>query len=173
MPPLPLSADASLLDHARCQHEARLLRYAGRIVRDAARARDVVQDTFLTLARQPAEPDLRPRLGAWLFTVCRRKALNQLRAEARHTPLDDAHPMPSPDADPAARLQQSEDRQHLLGLVAELPEIQREVVRLRYQEGFSYTEISAITDHSVSHVGVLLHSALQTLRRDWRATSAR
>ncbi len=173
MNPSPPSASADLLTQAREQHETRLLRYARRIVSDAARASDVVQDTFLSLARQPSEPDLRPRLAPWLFTVCRRKALNQLRAEARNTPLDDAHPMPSPDADPAARLLQSEDRQHLLGLVAGLPEIQREVVRLRYQEGFSYQEISSITEHTVSHVGVLLHTALQTLRRDWRATSAR
>lgn len=173
MKPAPSTATADLLTHAREQHEARLLRYARRIVSDAARARDVVQDTFLSLARQPAEPDLRPRLAPWLFTVCRRKALNQIRAEARNTPLDEERPMPSPDADPAARLLQSEDREHLLGLVAGLPQIQREVVRLRYQEGFSYQEISDITEHTVGHVGVLLHTALQNLRRDWRATSAR
>lgn len=173
MTPAPPPAEPDLLVLARTDHEARLLRYARRIVSDAARARDVVQETFLTLARQPPDPDLRPRLAPWLFTVCRRKALNQLRAEARHTPLDSAAPMPSADPDPAARLLQSEDRRHLLGLVEHLPETQREVVRLRYQEGFSYQEISAITAHTVGHVGVLLHTALQTLRRDWRATSAR
>lgn len=173
MKPAPPSAAVDLLAHAREQHETRLLRYARRIVQDAARARDVVQDTFLSLARQPPEPDLRTRLAPWLFMVCRRKALNQLRAQSRPPPLDAAAPVPSPDADPADRLVKTEDRQHLLGLVARLPESQREVVRLRYQEGFSYQEISAITEHTVGHVGVLLHTALQTLRRNWRATSAR
>ena len=173
MNPVSAPPDPELLVLARERHEARLLRYARRLLHDGARARDAVQETFLTLARQPAEPDLRPRLAPWLFTVCRRKALNQIRAEARHTPLDDTHPMPSPDADPAAGLQQNEDRQNLLALVAALPALQREVVRLRYQEGFSYQEINAITEHTVGHVGVLLHTALQTLRREWRATAAR
>jgi RNA polymerase sigma-70 factor (ECF subfamily) len=51
--------------------------------------------------------------------------------------------------------------------VTRLPERQREVLRLRYHEGLSYQEISDITGCSVSHVGVILHSALQALRRDW------
>jgi RNA polymerase sigma-70 factor (ECF subfamily) len=165
----PSSIPVSLVAEAREEHEARLRRYAHRILHDEARARDVVQDTFLTLARQPAEPDLRPRLAAWLFTVCRRKALNQIRAESRHVPLESVEPMPSAEASPADQAQLSEERHQLLGLVERLPATQREVVRLRYQEGFSYQEIGAITEHSVSHVGVLLHAALQSLRREWRA----
>lgn len=160
---------------AQREHEAALLRYATRILHDAARARDVVQETLLALGRQPAEEHegIRRRLAAWLFTVCRRKSLNVLRAEGRLHPLDAAPPVAAPEADPAAALLRSEDHGQLLALVARLPERQREVVRLRYQEGFSYEEISGITEASVSHVGVLLHHALQTLRREWLASAAR
>jgi RNA polymerase sigma-70 factor (ECF subfamily) len=160
---------------AQREHEAALLRYASRLLHDPARARDVVQETLLALGRQPESTHeaLRPRLAAWLFTVCRRKALNLLRAEGRLSPLEAAPPAIAPEADPAAALVRSEDHGQLITLVARLPERQREVVRLRYQEGFSYEEISDITEYSVSHVGVLLHQALQALRREWLATSAR
>lgn len=161
---------------AQREHAAALVRYATRLLHgDEPRARDVVQETLLALGRQPeAElPALRSRLAAWLFTVCRRKALNVLRAEGRLSPLDEAPPAAAPEADPATALMRSEDHGQLLALVARLPERQREVVRLRYQEGFSYQEISDITEHTVSHVGVLLHTALQGLRREWPAVAAR
>ncbi len=160
---------------AQREHEAALVRYATRLLHDNARGRDVVQETFLALGRQPeAELEaLRPRLAAWLFTVCRRKAFNLLRAEGRLSPLDEAPPVAAGEADPAAALVRSEEHGHLLALVARLPERQREVVRLRYQEGFSYEEIGAITEKTTSHVGVLLHAALAALRREWLATAAR
>ncbi|MCU0793609.1 MAG: sigma-70 family RNA polymerase sigma factor [Opitutaceae bacterium] len=172
---LARSADdeTDLLALARREHEARLTRYARRLLHDAARAGDAVQETFLALARQPAEPDLRPRLAAWLFTVCRRKALNQIRADARLEAFEHHAPgLAADEASPVASLEAKEDRQELLALVARLPERQREVVRLRYQEGFSYQEIAAITEHSVNHVGVLLHQALQALRRAWPTEGA-
>lgn len=167
------TAGAELLTHAREAHEARLRAYVGRILHDEAWARDVVQETFLALARQPEEPDLRPRLRAWLFTVSRRKALNVLRAEGRNSSLESPDLLVSPEPSPAEQLQVGEDHRHLLGLVGKLPLGQREVLRLRYQENFSYQEIAVITERSAGHVGVLLHHALQTLRREWHVTAHR
>ena len=53
----------------------------------------------------------------------------------------------------------------LPALTAKKFENQREVVRLKFQAGLSYAEISRVTGHSVSNVGFLLHTALKTLRR--------
>ncbi len=171
----PSDSASALVILAQREHEGSLRRYASRLLHDEARARDVVQETLLALGRLP-EPEaesLRPRLAAWLFTVCRRKALNVLRAEGRLSPLDAAPAALAPEADPAAALERADTRHHLFALVESLPERQREVVRLRYQEGFSYQEISDITAQTVSHVGVLLHNALHTLRRAWPAESVR
>lgn len=161
-----------LVGEARHDHERRLIGYARRILNDAARARDVVQETFLALARQPAEPDLRPRLAPWLFTVCRRKALDELRDRARLATLDHVPEPVDRTADPARALVRGEDNQRLLSLVDGLPAAQREVVRLRFQEDFSYEEIAAVTARSVSHVGVLLHQAMKALRHDWQRCSS-
>jgi RNA polymerase sigma-70 factor (ECF subfamily) len=38
-------------------------------------------------------------------------------------------------------------------------------VRLKFQAGLSYREISRVTELSVSNVGYLIHTAIRTLRR--------
>ena len=38
------------------------------------------------------------------------------------------------------------------------------MIRLKFQNGFSYCEISRISGHSVTHVGYLIHTGLKTLR---------
>ena len=46
---------------------------------------------------------------------------------------------------------------------------QQEVVRLKFQNGFSYKEISRITALSVSNVGFLIHTAVARLRTEFAA----
>jgi RNA polymerase sigma-70 factor (ECF subfamily) len=47
-----------------------------------------------------------------------------------------------------------------------LPDNQQEVVRLKFQNGLSYREISCITKLSVSNVGYLIHTAIQKIRAE-------
>jgi len=69
----------------------------------------------------------------------------------------------SPDPSPAAQAERHEVASEALGLLAGLPKNQQEVVRLKFQNGLSYQEISKITNLSVSNVGVLIHTAIKTL----------
>ena len=48
--------------------------------------------------------------------------------------------------------------------MAALPALQQEVLRLKFQAGLSYQEIAEVTGKSVSHVGVLLHEGLKSIR---------
>ena len=57
----------------------------------------------------------------------------------------------------------------VLAVLGTLPENQQEVIRLRFQNGLSYKEISAVTSLTVGNVGFLIHTALQTLRSTLRA----
>jgi RNA polymerase sigma-70 factor (ECF subfamily) len=145
--------------------ELPLLQYATRILGDRERARDVVQETFVELGRsRRRQTDSAP--AKWLFTVCRNRALNICRKEKRMTYLDDEILEHKAGADPAPneRLEQEEAKGFLLRIVATLPPRQQEVLQLKFQNDLSYQEISEITKLSVSHVGVLIHTALKTLR---------
>ncbi len=46
----------------------------------------------------------------------------------------------------------------------QLPENQREVIRLKFQQELSYKEISEATGLAVGNVGFLLHTGLKRLR---------
>jgi RNA polymerase sigma-70 factor (ECF subfamily) len=152
------------------QHEGPLLRYATRITGDLERARDVVQDTFLRLCREHPER-LNSHLTEWLFTVCRNRALDVVRKEARTRPLTDLDLSSRQSADPSPAL--SAERREVTGDILhamdELPANQQEVIRLKFQNDLSYREISRITKLSVSNVGFLIHTGIKTLRQRVRA----
>jgi RNA polymerase sigma factor (sigma-70 family) len=140
--------------------------YARRLLNnDAEAARDVVQDVFLRLCAQERDR-VDGHLAEWLFTVCRNRALDVLRKEHRMTRLHDEQvdrclsPAPGPH-DVAER---HDLGARVLSLLETLPPNQREVIRLKFQNGFSYQEISRISGHSVSNVGYLIHAGIKTLR---------
>lgn len=67
---------------------ARLLRYLERIVRDAAVAEELLQDTFLRVLDARARYAPEARFSTWLFHIARNLALNELgRARSRHPHL--------------------------------------------------------------------------------------
>lgn len=143
--------------------ETRLFRFtAKKVQRDLAA--DMVQETFLKLWNHYS-PDLIGREGPWLFTVSRNLCLDLLRKEQnnRSEPLQDAN-MSSDETPLLQNMIQKENQSRVIALVSSLNENQQEVIRLKFQEGFSYKEISEITGHSVSHVGVLIHEAVAKLR---------
>ena len=80
--------------------------------------------------------------------------LNPLEVETR----------PSPEVDPAERMENRDALRRILRLIEDLPERQQEVVRLKFQNGFTYREIGRVTQLSVSNVGFLLHTALKRIR---------
>jgi len=146
-------------------NEARLLRYARRWVSKEA-AHDCVQEALLRLWKED------PRLLAgrepqWLFCVVRNLAFDALKKEgAMSKDTEMVEHAASNEVSIDAKLEQAQTETSVLEKVASLPELQQEVVRLKFQEGFSYKEISRITGHSVSHVGVLIHEAMTKLRSE-------
>lgn len=148
------------------RHGSALTRYAASIIGNADQARDVVQDVFIRLwQEEPAK--IEGHLVEWLFTVCRNRALDLQRKEGRMTTLTERDMETREDHKPSPALaaENGETAGQLLRLVGQLPPNQQEVVRLKFQSGLRYEEISRITGLSVSNVGFLLHTALKTLRQ--------
>lgn len=152
------------------RHEGSLVRYAIWLVGDEDRARDVVQDTFLRLCAEEPK-DVQSYIAEWLFTVCRHRALDICRKENRLKALTelDLAAQPNDAPSPATAVEREDSANHVLAALKGLPPNQQEVVRLKFQCGLSYKEISHVTNLAVSNVGFLLHSALKTLRRELRS----
>ena len=145
--------------------EIPLLQYARRITGDREQARDVVQETFVKFQRDGAlrredEP------ATWLFTVCRNAALNVCRKERRMIYVDEEviEARESEQPMPFDQLEQKEATGFLLRIVGTLPPRQQEVIQLKFQNDLSYQQIAEIMQTTANNVGVLLHTALKTLR---------
>ena len=146
--------------------EIPLLQYARRITGDREQARDVVQETFVKFQRNGAL-QRKDEPATWLFTVCRNAALNVCRKESRMMYVDEEvieargneQPMPFD------QLQQKEATGFLLQIVGTLPPRQQEVIQLKFQNDLSYQQIAEILQTTANNVGVLLHTALKTLRQ--------
>ncbi len=149
------------------RYEMPLLRYAGRLVRDEAAARDVVQEAFIRFWRGSA--DTRPadgRLSGWLFRATHNAAVDYIRRESRRRKLHERQ-AEEPTQDLRARAAESdaveERRRIVLDHVDGLPDAEREVLVLRLQEGLSYREIARATVRTEGNVGCLLHHAARRL----------
>jgi RNA polymerase sigma-70 factor (ECF subfamily) len=151
------------------RYEAPLLLYAARLFRGSGdgseRARDAVQETFLELC-SAERADVEPRIAAWLFTVCRNKALDLRRKELGMSNVDEIEVAQRASAEPgpAAELARGEEHAQVIALLARLPEKQQEAVRLKFQGGLSYAEIATVMGTTAGNVGFLIHVALRAVR---------
>jgi RNA polymerase sigma factor (sigma-70 family) len=153
------------LREAVTEFENRLIRYARQMTGDLELARDAVQETFLRLCNQ-APDTVQDHLAAWLFSVCRSRALDLIKARKPQLDLEEVEDLPSGDGEPSLILEHKEKLEQAMRLLERLPAHQQEVIRLKFQQGFSYKEISSITGLSVSNVGFLIHVGIKTMKHE-------
>lgn len=159
--------DSRFLERVFADQQAPLIRYATRLLGDADRARDVVQDTFLRFMAQPPAA-VNGHAVEWLYTVCRNRALDVLRKEGRMLRFEEGQVerVVATEPRPGRALEQAETREAVLRAIDRLPPNQQEVVRLKFQAGFSYKEIARITELSIGNIGFLIHTAVTRLRAE-------
>ncbi len=163
--------DESAFDELFRRWAGPLLRYIERMLRDAASAEELVQETFLRVyrARDRYEPEA--RFSTWLYRIATNLALNELR-RPRHR-----HVHKSADGDPesgplplesgGARVDDVVHARRVSHEVEEqlgaLPDRQRIALWLTAVEGFSYAEVARSLDTSEKSVKALVHRARSAL----------
>lgn len=127
-----------------------IFRFMLKNIRNEAKARDIVQDTYEKLWIKVSEVTA-GKVKSYLFTTAYHTMIDMLRKESRITSFEnDKHNRPEQG-------QHQPDLQNLLeDAVNRLPEDQRSVIMLRDYEGYSYEEISNITGLSESQVKVYI-----------------
>jgi RNA polymerase sigma-70 factor, ECF subfamily len=154
--------------------------YAVALLGDRAGAEDVTALAFERLygARKRLDRS-RGTPRAWLFSIARNAALDELRRRRRHC-ADELEPerveLESPDsggplvagqtrqADPAEALEQAERRATVHAALLELPLREREVVLLKFHGQLTNVELARVLGISESNAGTRVHRALTRLR---------
>ena len=160
-------SEADWIRAAVQRFEGPLTAYAAHVLGgDVERARDVVQEAFLRLIGQDRQK-VAPHLTEWLYTVCRNQAIDVRRKQRRMEFLNDADAdsATSSSPDPGLRAEIDDSMSHVLRSLRLLPRNQQECIRLKFQGGMSYKQISDVTNLTVTNVGFLIHTGLKTLRQ--------
>jgi len=139
--------------------ESALLHFALGIVRRRTVAEELVQEAFLRLQKVWDQVD-NPR--GWLYRSIRNLALNHLRDTPPEAQLDEERAAPD-ETLPRELLGRNEAIGTVRMLLAEMPEDDRALIRLKYHDDLKYQEISQRTGLSVGNVGFRLHHLLRGL----------
>jgi RNA polymerase sigma-70 factor (ECF subfamily) len=141
--------------------ESRILGFAIGLVGRRAIAEELVQETFVRL-HQVWDQVEHPR--AWLYRSLRNLAANHLRDRKEETELNEERDSdPGEEGLPDAALGRMEAVGTMHLLMADLAPEDRNLIRLKYEEGLRYREISERTGLSVGNVGYRLHHLLKEL----------
>jgi RNA polymerase sigma-70 factor (ECF subfamily) len=168
------------------RYEDKVFRLAYRFVRNESDAKEILQDTFLSVWRKLDTFKGDSQFSSWVYRVAANTALMRLRSQRRHPQistedlpagfLDNYRPsgseglahLPSPGENWAKRpddqLQSDELRRHIQEAVDALPELYRTVFLVRDVEGLSTEETAEVLGISVPTVKTRLHRARIALR---------
>jgi len=149
------------------RYQLPLYAYVFELIRSEQTALDVVQETFISAARNLASLRDDDRFGSWLFSIAHRKCVDHCRKSGREEPLEPEHAeaMRADEGDPSELLIQREQEAEFMKLIEQLPPPQRSVLLLHFVEDFSLEEIAGITNAQLGTVKSRMHYAKLALRK--------
>ena len=170
------------------RHATAIFAAVYRLTSDRGTAEEVVQETFLTLWNRAETFDpMTGSLASWLHAIARNRAIDRLRAIGRRPSMVGLGALSAPDEDPNQALERlaahgtvvagsapTEDpetaiataatRAALRDAVAAMPDDERSVILLAYQDDLSQTEIAERLGWPLGTVKTRTRRALQRLR---------
>lgn len=147
------------------RHIDRAYGLALRILRNAADADDVVQDTFLKvwIHRHRWECG-RAKFSTWIYRVVSNRCID-LRRQPRSENVDGVPEPADQRPDAVTAMQRHEVNDMLETAMTRLPDQQRVAVILSYHDNMTNQEIAEVMDTTVSAVESLLKRGRQQLRK--------
>ncbi len=144
-----------------------LFKLRGRL-RSPQQVQDARQETFLrvlTTLRRKGGVDQPERLGAFVNAVCNNVLLEMFRAGSRTAPMEEDTPEPADTKpDPESTLVSQDRKCWVREILSELPERDREVLRLIFLEEVDKAEVCRRLQVEDGYLRVLLHRAKAKFR---------
>jgi RNA polymerase sigma-70 factor (ECF subfamily) len=168
---LPVSqakaGDSAAWDTLFGRYQLPLYAYVFELIHHEQSSLDIVQETFISAARNIAGLRDDEKFGSWLFGIAHQKCVQRWRKHTREsdTLQEIAEASPELEDDPADLLIRQEQEVEFMDLLNQLPPPQRSVLLLHFIEDFSIEEISGITGAHPGTVKSRLHYAKRALRK--------
>jgi len=149
------------------QHSSTVYRYVFYKVSNGTLAEDLTGDVFSKAWERIDRFEWRNiEFEHWLLRIARNVVIDHWRANKRSTqPLDDLLEAPSGDLLPEEHAERNNQVNLLRGALARLPDEQRDVVILRFIEGYSHQDVATVLGKSIVAVRQIQVRALLALRK--------
>ncbi len=142
--------------------------YLERMLQDADKAEDLVQDTFVRLLRRLQQGEIPGQIRPWLYRVALNLCRDYWRSSGYRSEMNRlAQPPEHKDTNPSIVeiYERQETRTEILQSLNSLPESQREIVILRFYQDLKLQEIAEVLDMPLSTVKTNLYNALKKLKK--------
>jgi RNA polymerase sigma factor (sigma-70 family) len=146
------------------KHQDGLYRHIFSILKEHNSSNDVLQNTFIKAFKYIDAFESRAGLATWLYRIAVNESLNHIRSERRHRHMEISDKQMGLPAD--ENLDEEKRGEQLLKLAEArelLPERQKEVFALRFDDGMSYQEMSDHLNTSVGSLKASFHHALKKI----------
>ena len=158
--------DPDALAQAHRDYGGPVMGYLRRLLGNAASAEDVHQEVFLEVWRRgPSFDPARSSLATWILLIARSRAIDHMRKRVPE-PRDPLGPsgVGEADPDPASSPDALVERWGMAMLLGRLPDHEAAVLRMRFHEGLSQSEISERTGVPLGTVKTHMVRGLGRLR---------
>lgn len=159
------AADAALYQ----RYASVIFAYLLRQVNSREDAEDLLVDIFMAVLEKSSLASMdEQRVAAWIWTVARNKVVDYRRRSKYRVSIELAKVedvlYESEEQAPEHMALKHEERQTLHTILQELPELQREIVHLRFGHDLTCGQIATVIDKSEAAVRMTLHRTLKLLR---------
>ncbi len=129
------------------------------ILKDKAKAEDVLQEVFLKVLHKANTFKNKSAFSSWLFRIVVNTSYNELRRNKGHLQLDQVNSMEpgTNEKTPIQKLKEEEQKKYVVLALEKLKPDEALVLRLFYLCELNLKEVEEITDFSSSKVKVDLH----------------
>ncbi len=150
------------------RHHAAVYAVARSILGRADGADEILQETFLAVARSARDYTPRGRFRAWLMRIVRNRCLTRIEADRSRRQLAagiDVHVAAAAgaEASPDRQAESGEQTERIIAAVNALPPSQRQAIALYALDGMLYRDIAEVMDVPVNTVKTLIHRARANL----------
>ncbi|MBO7190352.1 MAG: sigma-70 family RNA polymerase sigma factor [Alistipes sp.] len=169
-----LSGDRSAISELIERHSRRVRNYIGMMVKDDAVADDIFQETFIKAVKVIDEGGYTDsgKFLSWILRIAHNRVLDHFRREKSSRQLNEKDAgydvlgtLRFAENTVEDNIVHSELMDTVRRLVEELPDDQKQVVRLRYYSKLSFQEIADQTEVSINTALGRMRYALINLRR--------
>jgi len=174
------SGDAETLGRLFERYSRLILSVAMRILHNRAEAQDLLQDVFVYIRRKNLLYDpCRGTVLSWIFQIALSRARNRryrlsVAEQNNCARIEEVAETLAASGIPQHRLIEQLSAQKLLcGALEELPERQRETLRLVFFEGYTLREISVLHNEAAGNTRHHYYRGIKTLRRALTAPDSR